>query len=92
MQVKDIIPAYPHSKLGNFMYFLCAKTTKFLVKARWLYYLLACTWGIVFTVLGLLITGILAIVKLFDKTVSFKKFHWIYYDVCLCPQKNLCEY
>ena len=43
MQDKDIIPHYKHSKIGNFMFFICAKATKFLIKHRLLYYFLACT-------------------------------------------------
>ena len=34
MQDKDIKPAYKHSKIGNFMFFICAKATKLLTKAR----------------------------------------------------------
>ena len=52
MQDKDIKPVYKHSKIGNFMFFICAKATKLLVKARFLYYFLACTWGILLTVAG----------------------------------------
>ena len=40
MQDKDIKPAYKHSKIGNFMFFICTKATKVLVKSRFLYYLL----------------------------------------------------
>jgi len=79
MQDKYITPAYKHSKLGNFLFFLCAKVTRGLVKARWLYYLLACTWGFIFTLIGLLITGVLAIAKLFNKNISFEKYNWIYF-------------
>ena len=52
MQDKDIKPAYKHSKIGNFMFFICAKATKLFVKARFLYYFLACTWGILLTIVG----------------------------------------
>jgi len=76
---KDIQPKFQHSKIGNFMFFLCTKITKVLVKNRWLYYLLAGTWGVILTFVGLLITAILAIAKLFTKSITFKKFYWIYY-------------
>ena len=52
MQDKDIKPAYKHSKIRNFMFFICAKAMKVLVKSRFLYYFLACTWGILLTVAG----------------------------------------
>ena len=29
MQDRDIKPAYKHSKIGNFMFFICAKATKY---------------------------------------------------------------
>lgn len=78
MQDKDIKPAYRHTKFGNFMFFICAKLTKLLTKARFLYYLLACTWGILLTVIGLLITIVLGIAKLFNKNIYFEKYYWIY--------------
>ena len=75
----EIKPLYEHSKIGSFMFNLCAKWTKFILKHRWLYYFMACTWGIIMTILGCLITLILAIVKIFipDK-ITFKSFYWIY--------------
>ena len=74
-----IKPAYKHSKIGTFMFGLCAKWTKFIIKHRWLYYLLACTWGIIMTLLGWLITLILFLFKLICwKGVNFKKYYWIY--------------
>ena len=74
----DIKPRYEHTAFGNFMFKLCAKTAKFLLKHRWLYYLLACTWGIIMTFLGLLISGVLGIASLFTKKIKFEKYHWIY--------------
>ena len=47
--------------LGRFMYSLCDKGAKFLYKHKWLYYLLACTWGVIMTLLGLLISLVLLI-------------------------------
>ena len=75
MQDKDIQPKYKHTKFGNFMFFLCAKTTKFLTKVRPLYYILACIWGILMTVIGLLITLVLGIVKIFNKNIHFEKYY-----------------
>jgi len=40
---KDIQPKFKHSAVGNFLFYVCAKMTKFLTKARCLYYILACT-------------------------------------------------
>ena len=75
----EIKPLYEHSKVGSFMFNLCAKWTKFILKHRWLYYLMACTWGIIMTILGLIITLILGIVKIFiPKKVIFKRYYWIY--------------
>ena len=69
---------YEHSKCGTFMFNLCAKWTEFIVKHRWLYYLLACTWGIIMTLIGVLISGVLAITKIFIKEIYFNKYLWIY--------------
>ena len=84
MENIDIKPAYGHTKFGTFMFNVCAKWTKFLIKNRWLYYLLACTWGVLMTLLGLLISGVLGIVKIFDKKIKFEKFYWIY-DIKVGP-------
>lgn len=75
----EILPKYAHSKFGNFMFSLCANCTKFLVKHKALYYILACTWGSIMTVLGVLLTVVLAVIKLFTKKVSFKKYLWVYF-------------
>lgn len=75
----EIKPLYEHSKVGSFMFNLCAKWTKFILKHRWLYYLMACTWGVIMTILGCIITIILAIVKIFiPKKVIFERYYWIY--------------
>lgn len=75
----EIKPHYEHSKIGSFMFNLCAKWTKFILKHRWLYYFMACTWGIIMTILGCLITIILAIVKIFiPKKIIFERYYWIY--------------
>ena len=75
---KEIVAQFQHGKYGTFMFKLCAKWTKFLRKHRWLYYLLACTWGFIATFLGVLLTGILGIAKIFNKNIVFRKYHWIY--------------
>ncbi len=75
----EIKPLYEHSKVGSFMFNLCAKWTKFILKHRWLYYLMACTWGVIMTILGCIITIILAIIKIFiPKKVIFERYYWIY--------------
>jgi hypothetical protein len=79
--IPDIKAGYEHTKAGTFLFNLCARWTKFLIKHRWLYYLLACTWGIIMTVVGLIVTGVLAVARLFVKDKSkivFKPYHWIY--------------
>lgn len=52
---------YKATKYGNFMYSLCDKGAKFLHKHHWLYYLLNCTWGIIMTVIGLIISLVMLI-------------------------------
>ena len=75
----EIKPLYEHSKVGSFMFNLCAKWTKFILKHRWLYYFMACTWGVIMTILGLIITLILGIVKIFiPKKIIFERYYWIY--------------
>lgn len=76
--MEEIKTQYTHSKFGTFMFNLCAKATKFLLKHRWLYYLLACTWGIIMTFLGILISIVLRIASLFTEKIKFEKYHWIY--------------
>ena len=80
-EIRDIKAAYEHTKAGTFLFNTCAKWTKFAIKHRWLYYLLACTWGFIMTFIGLIISGVLALVKLcsFGKIkVTFKPYHWVY--------------
>lgn len=74
----EIKPGYAHFKIGNFMFSVCAKAAKFLAKHRILYYLLACTWGILPTLGGLLVTLALAIAKIFDRKIKFEGYFWIY--------------
>jgi len=72
----EIKPQYEHSKVGTFMFNLCAKWTKVILKHKWLYYVLACTWGILMTFIGWIITIIL---WLFVKDSKPIKYNWIYY-------------
>ena len=77
----EIISKYEHTKAGTFMFNLCAVWTKFLLKRRKLYYTLACTWGIIMTFAGLLVSGVLKAVKFITKDkikIIFKPYHWIY--------------
>lgn len=74
----EIKPQYEHSKFGNFMFNLCTRATKVLVKHTWLYYLLAFTWGIILTTIGLLISAVFGIAKIFDKSIEFKKYYLSY--------------
>lgn len=72
----DIKAQYEHSKLGTFMFNLCAKSTKFLIKHKVLYYILACTWGVLMTFLGALITAILYIFVQDSRPTTY---YWVYY-------------
>lgn len=77
----EITPKYTHTKVGTFMFNLCAAWTKFLLKHRKLYYTLACTWGIIMTVIGYIVSGVLYAVKLFAKDkikITFKPYYWIH--------------
>lgn len=79
--IPEIKAAYQHTKAGTFLFNLCAAWTKFLVKHHRLYYLLACTWGSIMTIVGLIVSGVLYLVKLFTKDkvkITFKPYHWIY--------------
>jgi hypothetical protein len=77
--ISEIKAAYKHTKAGTFLFNLCAKWTEFVVEHRWLYYLLACTWGIIMTIIGFIVSGALAIAKLFLKDrIVFKPYYWIY--------------
>jgi hypothetical protein len=81
IKVNEIKAAYKHTKVGTFMFNLCAKWTKFLVKHQWLYYAIACTWGIIMTVTGFVVSGVLALAKLCSAgkiKITFKPYHWIY--------------
>ena len=75
----NIKPRYQHTKVGTFLFNLCARWTEFVVKHRWLYYLLACTWGILMTVAGFIVSVVLAIGKIFvGRKIEFRRYNWIY--------------
>ena len=75
----EINQKYQHTKLGNFMFSLCAKWTTFIARHRLLYYFLNYTWGILTVIAGLSTTLVLAIGKIFCKDIKFHRYHWIYY-------------
>ena len=77
----SIKAAYKHTKVGTFLFKVCAKWTEFMLRHRWLYYFLSCTWGIIMTIVGLLISGVLAVVKLVSGNrvkISFTPYNWVY--------------
>lgn len=72
------------TKYGKFMYDFCEAGTKFLVKHKALYYILAHTWGLLMTLIGYLITLVLLIVNLILKLcekepLPLNKHYWVYY-------------
>lgn len=50
-----ILPKHEHTKLGNHLFKLCTCWTSFIIKHRWLYYLLNLTWGSIITFIGLIL-------------------------------------
>ena len=54
---------YERTKLGQFMYNITINGAKFLIKHKWLYYLLNFTWGLLANILGGLITLALSFIK-----------------------------
>ena len=45
-----------YSKAGKWMYDLCMNGAKFLHKNKWLYYILMFTWGLLMSLIGLIVT------------------------------------
>jgi hypothetical protein len=77
--IPEIEATYEHTKAGTLLFNLCAGWTKFILKHRWLYYTLACTWGIIMTLIGVVVSCVLVIAKLFLKgKITFKPYNWIY--------------
>ena len=62
------------TKAGNIMYSFLQKSTKMLIKHRWLYWLLNFTWGILTTLCGLLLS--LAMLCIGKKP---KRWHSVWY-------------
>ena len=50
-----------YSKAGKKMYDLCMNGAKFLHKNRWLYYILMFTWGLLMSIIGLVVSFYLLI-------------------------------
>ena len=73
----EIKPAYKHSKIGQLCFNITTRATKLLSKQRWLYYLLHCTWGIIMVIVAGLTAGILYIVNLFTKNMTFRPYHGV---------------
>lgn len=51
----NIKPDYKHTRLGNFMFKLCARVSEYLMYNRPLYYILSFTIGIVNNILGFIV-------------------------------------
>ena len=75
--MSSIKPQYEHSKIGQLCFNITVKTTKLLSKQRWLYYLLHFTWGIIMTTIAGLTAGVLYIVNLFTKNMTFRHYHGV---------------
>lgn len=73
--MKEIKPIYEHSKIGNLCFNITASCTKLLIKHRWLYYLLHCTWGIIMTFIAGIVAGVLCFINLFTKNMKIKPYH-----------------
>lgn len=55
----EIKPNYEHTKLGTFMFNICAKGSVALYKHRWLYWLIQFTWGLPMILFGLIVSLVL---------------------------------
>ena len=75
----EIKPGHKHSKLGQLMFNISARSTKFFIKHRILYYILQFTWNLPMTLFGGILALIAAIAKLFGAKVKFGKYYWIGY-------------
>ncbi len=69
-----MIDTYKPTKIGKLLYDLTLGWAKFLIKHRWLYYILSCTWGIIMTLVGCFITLILLCCG-----CKIEKFYWVYF-------------
>ena len=55
----DIKRQYDHGKLGNFLFDICAKISIKLYKIKFLYWFLQFTWGLVWILVGLIVSLVL---------------------------------
>ena len=78
MENKKIFGQYHHTAVGERFIKASAAVTKFCMKHLWFYYLISCTWGILMTLFGALVTAGLGIAKLFNKKIKFEKYGPIY--------------
>lgn len=60
--------------LGKFLYKLTLMHTSFMVKHKWLFYVLSFTWGILTTIAGYFVTLALLITK-----HKPQKYYWVHY-------------
>lgn len=65
---------YKGTKLGDFMYKLCFKAGLFIYKHKWLYYLLAYTWGLLLTIVGYVVSLVLLICG--NKPVRYREIYY----------------
>ena len=71
----EIKSKYKFTRMGEFMYRVCARWTKFILKHRWLYYVLMFTWALPVTLMGLI--GALVLMVAGKKP---HKFYWVFYQ------------
>ena len=62
------------TRYGQFMYNFCGKGAEFLKKHKALYYILACTNGLIMTLLGAIIT--LALLLIGKKPIKYKRVYY----------------
>lgn len=68
---------FEHNKLAQWMFDFTLKGAIFLNKHKWLYWLLQCTWGLLYNIFGLLVMLILLIVT----TGALQTYYLHYYFV-----------
>lgn len=68
---------YKHNKVATWLYNLCDRFSKFLYKHRWLYYILALTWGGLLTYSGFIVLFILFIYKKINNDCEINKYNGI---------------
>lgn len=78
LEEKGIIPKYEYSKAGKALYRLCAGWTMWLVKHRWLYYVMSWSWGVIMSVIGVVAAVGARIV--FGKSAKMMKYRWTWHQ------------